>query len=140
MVTLEKNVKKELIIISFLLLLTGCTNKESIGLEVPLVTSGCSGFSDSYSEYQFDNNSLLITSNIVGPNPCFKLTKAEVSKKGDNIGVYFTFSDDGSICIQCTGVYSLIYRITGDDVNRTGLNVTVIAYFNKTEVIHSFLT
>jgi len=130
---------KRLLAIIPLILILGCTSSElSIGLEVPFHTTGCSGFEESFSDVTVAADGLHVISNIISDNPCYKLNKAEISRDGDDVTVYFTFSRDATFCSECIGVQSLIYRITGEGLNRTGVNVEVVGTLVNQEVSHNF--
>lgn len=128
---------KRLLPLLLLICVLGCAAKKpSIGLEVIFHNKGCSGIEESSSEVKVTPSGLDIVSNILSSTPCYKLNKAEISKKESNITVYFTFSKDAGECIQCIGVNNLVYKITGPDTNRTGIVITVIAYFDSAESRH----
>lgn len=125
-----------------LVLILGCTSsKPSVGLEVIFHNKGCSGISESESNVQVGGDGLNVVSNILSNDPCYKLTKAEISRMEDNVTVFFTFIKESGECISCIGVQSLVYRITGDELNKSGVNVVVISYLgNQTETNHTFVS
>ncbi len=127
-----------LILIS-LIILAGCTNKKpDITLNVPIVQQGCAAFDKSYSDVVITEKGLRVISNIVYGSPCYTLQKAEISKNGDTLNVYFTFKKDPTtVCIQCLGVQNVVYTIEGPGLNKTGIKINVIAYFDNKKVEHS---
>lgn len=123
----------------FALLVMGCTAKEpDVGLEVPFVTQGCSGISESSSEVRVTSEGLSVVSSILTDKPCYTLSKAEISRKGDDVTLYFTFTPDLANCNECPGVMNLIYAITGDGLNKSGINIELVAYFNGNETVMEF--
>ncbi|MFA5406834.1 MAG: hypothetical protein WC307_05775 [Candidatus Nanoarchaeia archaeon] len=131
---------KKLLLITSIILLAGCTGYEpDIGLEVPYHNRGCSGMDTTNSIVTVDSGGLNIISNIISDNPCYILNKAEINRREDNVTVFFTFSPDSeSTCEQCVGLQSLVYKITGEGLNQSGITVNVIAYLGNNEVAHSF--
>ena len=140
MVILGRSVAMNKAILLFLVLLVmGCTSKEpDVGLEVPFVTQGCSGISESSSEVRVTTEGLSIVSSILTDKPCYTLKKAEISRKGDDVTLYFTFDSDLANCNECPGVENLIYAISGDGLNKTGVNIKLVAYFNGNETVMEF--
>ncbi len=132
---------KRFIPLLFLLLVLGCATKApNVGLDVSFTTRGCSGIKNSTSEARVIPEGLSVVSSILSDNPCYKLTKAEISRKNLNVTVYFTFAKEAGECIDCVGVHSLVYTISGTGLNTTGVNVTIISYFANTETSYSFIS
>ncbi len=128
---------KKTIILITLLFITGCTSqKQDIGLEVPFHSNGCAGFDESNSEITIINDGLRVVSNVLSDKPCYKLIKAEISRVEDNVTVYFTFKEDEEAgpCQKCIGAQTIIYKIFGSNLNRTGININEISYFEDKEV------
>jgi len=124
-----------------LLLIAGCTKAPEYDLYVAFHTNGCSGFNEPSSEVKVTSEGLEIISNILSDNPCFVLDKAEAAWDGEtNLTIYFTFSSE-SFCNQnCDGVQNLVYLVTGDELNKSGINVNVISYLDREEVSHNTIS
>ena len=131
---------KKILALLLITTLVGCTGKQrDVEFIVDLHTTGCAGFSESFSEATVTGTGLIIVSNVVSPNPCYILDNAELVFVDDNnITIYFSLSENPGPCPSCTGSQSIIYHIDGEGLNQSGIYCDVITTFDDTEDKHSF--
>ena len=110
--------RKSLITLSLIALLSGCVSSASHNPNLELVSqvSGCASINESTSNYVIQGGEVVLTTELVTPTPCYEVKSLRSETRGSNVTITLSVKESGAgFCTQCIGQLSIVYKTMRPD-------------------------